>query len=284
MDQIIYIYNKLISLIIIYMGHKKKKHAKIYNKNSNKINITIHNDTKNKAKRRANKPKSGISSQLGQPAQTSTALYNAKEDQSDLINQASNYTNHVKKQYNALLENIAADERPRPPPQIQAAPPPQENFLHSIMNGIVQKGGMSITFPKKEKANTGAWFDEDEPMIYNSPRKETKRNDLIDVLNQFPSHKIDDGQDNTLDLNAKAVKPRGRPKGSKTVKVPMSVSSHIQTRSTTPKLNEMAAAIPVQEELNLGGDEAINNVDLNAKAVEEKPTKRKYVRKPKNIV
>jgi Flp pilus assembly protein protease CpaA len=32
MDQIIYIYNKLISLIIIYMGHKKKKHAKIYNK------------------------------------------------------------------------------------------------------------------------------------------------------------------------------------------------------------------------------------------------------------
>ena len=46
----------------------------------------------------------------------------------------------------------------------------------------------------------------------------------------------------------------------------------------------MAAAIPVQEELNLGGDEAINNVDLNAKAVEEKPTKRKYVKKAKNTV
>ena len=268
------------------MGHKKKKHAKIYNKNSNKINITIHNDTKNKTKRRANKPKSGISSQLGQPAQTSTALYNAKEDQSDLINQASNYTNHVKKQYNALLENIAADERPRPPPQIQAAPPPQENFLHSIMNGIVQKGGMSITFPKKEKANTGAWVDEDEPMIYNSPRKETRRHDLIDILNQheiIPGHEKDDGQDNTLDLNVKAVKPRGRPKGSKTVKVPMSVSSHIKTRSTTPKLNEMASAIPVQEELNLGGDEAINNVDLNAKAVAATVDKKK-VGRPKKVV
>ena len=134
------------------MGHKKKKHAKIYNKNSNKINITIHNDTKNKTKRRANKPKNGISSQLGQPAQTSTALYNAKEDQSDLLNQASNYTNHVKKQYNALLENVAADERPRPHPQIQAAPPPQENFLHSIMNGIVQKGGIEYNFSKERKS------------------------------------------------------------------------------------------------------------------------------------
>ena len=70
------------------MGHKKKKHAKIYNKNSNKINITIHNDSKTKTKRRrcANKPKSGIPSHLGQHVQTNTTLYNAKEDQSDLVN------------------------------------------------------------------------------------------------------------------------------------------------------------------------------------------------------
>ena len=96
------------------MGHKKKKtHSKNYNKNSNKINITIHNEkAKTKRKRSTNKPKSGISSQLGQHAQTNTVLYNAKEDQSDLVNQASNYTNHVKKQYNALLENVAEEARP----------------------------------------------------------------------------------------------------------------------------------------------------------------------------
>lgn len=263
------------------MGHKKKKHAKNYNKNSNKINITIHND--HKTRRRTNKPKSGISSQLGQPAQTSTALYNAKEDQSDLLNQASNYTNHVKKQYNALLENIAADEqvRQRPPLQIQQQPH-QDNSLHSMMNRIMDAGGVNISVPNQNRQihhTNSRVVEVNEP----APHRHVD-NDLINVLHQRESIRAsqqDNSQDNVLDLNVKAVKSRGRPTGSKNVKIKkVTVPSSMQTRSTTPLLNELAAATPVQEELNLGGNEPINNIDLNQKAV---AVVKKKVGRPKKI-
>ena len=227
------------------MGHKKKKHSKIYNKNSNKINITIHNE-KAKTKRRhsANKPKSGISSQLGQHVQTNTALYNAKEDQSDLRNQADNYVTHVKKQYNALLENVAAEARPRPPLQIE---PPRENFLHSIMNGIVQKGGINVSFPKVENARQEA-----EP-VYNH------RIGLMGVLKRA---EVEEER-----------KKAGRPPGAMNKPKAEKVSSQIQTRSNTEKavLNTLATATPAAAEINVGDDSATdNNVDLNVKAVQVK--------------
>ena len=257
------------------MGHKKKKtHSKNYNKNSNKINITIHNEkAKTKRKRSTNKPKSGISSHLGQHVQTSTALYNAKEDQSDLVNQASNYTNHVKKQYNALLENVAAEARPRPPLQIQAAPP-QENFLQSIMNGIVQRGGINVSFPKVENAHPVR----QEAETIRQEAQQQRNNTLMGVLRQAEAdiqattHEREQEPENIGGLNATAVKRKaGRPAGSKNLaKVPMKVSSHMKTRGTTSALNEMAAATPAADEINPGGDEQHNNVDLNKKAVEVK--------------
>jgi hypothetical protein len=255
------------------MGHKKKKtHSKNYNKNSNKINITIHNEkAKTKRRRTANKPKNGISSHLGQHVQTSTALYNAKEDQSDLVNQASNYTNHVKKQYNALLENVAAEARPRPPLQIQQNPH-QDNSLQTMMGRIMDAGGINISLPKKIN-NTPDSNWEDEPLHHNTLKKNTRTNDLINVLNQqeIIQGEKDDGQDNNLDLNVKAVKSRGRPAGSKNLaKVATKISPHMKTRGTTAALNEMAAAIPAADEINLGGDEQHNNVNLNEKAVEVK--------------
>ena len=55
----------------------------------------------------------------------------------------------------------------------------------------------------------------------------------------------------------------------------------MQTRSTTPILNEIAADTPVQGELNLGGNEPINNIDLNQKAVVSTVVKKKAGRPPK---
>jgi len=227
------------------MGHKKKKHSKNYNKNSNKINITIHNDSKKtKRRRNANNPKSGISSQLGQHVQTNTALYNAKEDQSDLRNQADNYVTHVKKQYNALLENVAAEDRPRQPLQIE---PPKENFLHSIMNGIVQKGGINVSFPKVENARQEA-----EPVL----------NHRIGLMGVLKRAEVEEER-----------KKAGRPPGASNKPKPEKVSSQIQTRANTEKavLNTLATATPAASEINVGGDSATdNNVDLNEKAVEVK--------------
>ena len=235
---------------------------------------------KTKRRRSANKPKSGISSQLGQHGQTSTALYNAKEDQSDLRNQADNYVTHVKKQYNALLENVAAEARPRPPLQIQQNPH-QDNSLQTMMGRIMDAGGINISLPKKIN-NTSESNWEDEPLDYNTPKKNTRRNDLMNVLNQqeIIQGEKDDGQDNVLDLNVKAVKSRGRPLGSlNKAKVPMKVSPHMKTRGTTAALNEMAAATPAADEINQGGDEPPVNVNLNEKAVAVKKARGR----PKNV-
>ena len=57
----------------------------------------------------------------------------------------------------------------------------------------------------------------------------------------------------------------------------------MQTRSTTPILNEIAADTPVQGELNLGGNEPINNIDLNQKAVVDTTVEKKAGR-PKKVV
>ncbi len=53
----------------------------------------------------------------------------------------------------------------------------------------------------------------------------------------------------------------------------------MKTRGTTTALNEMAAAIPAADEINLGGNEQHNNVDLNEKAVEVK----KKAGRPKKV-
>ena len=139
-----------------------------------------------------------------------------------------------------------------------------------MMGRIMDAGGINISLPKKI-SNTSDSNWEDEPIHHNNQRKNTKRNDLMDILNQqeIIQGEKDDGQDNILELNIKAVKSKpGRPPGSKNLaKTPMKISSHMKTRGTTSVLNEMATAIPEADEINLGGDESINNVDLNEKAV-----------------
>ena len=205
------------------MGHKKKKHIKNYNKNSNKINITIHNDTKHHKKRRSNKKKVGISSSLGQhvqnpqPYTNTVQMYDAKNDQSDLVNQISNDNERINKKYNALLENVAEEQQQ---PQILPEPP-KDNFMRSIMDGIFQRGGISIDFPKKEQA-----LNRNDDVDGKAPRREHHphvKSDLINVLNQEEANiqaatdERENEPENVLDLNEKAVeikKPRGRPKGT----------------------------------------------------------------------
>jgi len=223
--------------------------------------------------------------------QTNTALYNAKEDQSDLMNQASNYTNHVKKQYNALLENVASEARPRPPLQIQA-PPPQENFLHSIMNGIVQRGGINVSFPKVENAHPVRQEAEtvrQEAYQQRQEGQQQRNNTLMGVLRQAEAdiqgdiNSREQEPENVLDLNVAVKKKAGRPPGSKNLaKTPMKVSSHMKTRGTSSVLNEMAIATPATNELNPGGDSATDN-NLNTLVTTTQPKeKRKYVKKVKD--
>jgi hypothetical protein len=196
--------------------------------NSNKINITIHNDRKtNKKRHRKGTRKVGNKINLGEPRQN---LLPAGPDMSSLVNQVV-HENKVIREKNALIENVKQQE-------------PDTNGIYNLLANFKDNGGvikqfknsvnLSIPQIKKHTIRTPLKFkkkdrveeldeelDNDLNNMFQNPN-----NDNYQDINQVLERDDDEFQNvndnraiephNDEGLNEKAVKKKaGRKPGSK---------------------------------------------------------------------
>lgn len=164
------------------MGKKKQT------VNSNKINIVIHNDRKEKRRRRRSGDGKTTRHGLGNHAQnlqqhTRTVMIQPPgPDMSALVNQVL----HNKKVKNDLLEDVK-DEKTKP------------TTIQSIMNDITSSGGVI----KKYKDSVNIGFPKQTKHYIHTPTK-IKKKDRVEELNENDLHKTvhhNNHKDNVQDLH-----------------------------------------------------------------------------------
>ena len=194
------------------MAKRKSKKHSIHNKNSNKINIVIHNSEKHYKKRKSRRHDiKGISHNLGQhvqnlPQYTSTVQLGPQQpDQSDLVNQVMHSNNFIKKQ-NLLLEDAAAEQQHHNPLIQQAIQDAHKPTKLSILNDIHALGGKV----KHNKGSHNVAFDDEKqriakvkvnPRFINLDKTPVKRKKAMSVPDNHLAAAVHNTVDQAPDMN-----------------------------------------------------------------------------------